>query len=105
MRRGLGLAGRWYAEACGPGGAGCAIGRLSWHAQSLARRGCEAAGAGGEAGVEASGEASEAKVACGVGAGRAGASADVEMRADEANRERSRDAAHFVAAVCGSFFW
>jgi len=37
--RGLGLAGRWCCEACGPGGAGCAIGRLSWHAQSLGRRG------------------------------------------------------------------
>ena len=48
VRRGLALAGRWYGKACGLGGAGCAIGRLSWHAQSLARRGCEAAGAGGE---------------------------------------------------------
>ena len=35
VRRGLGLVGRWYGEARGPGGAGCAIGRLSWHAQVL----------------------------------------------------------------------
>ena len=37
VRRGLGLAGCWCGEARGPaGGAGCAIGRLSWHAQRLA---------------------------------------------------------------------
>mgnify|MGYP002842733021 CR=1 FL=1 len=39
VRRGIGVVGCWYCEARGTGGAGCAIGRLSWHAQSLARRG------------------------------------------------------------------
>ena len=66
------------------------------HAQSLARRGCGAAGAGGEgqrrrssaghgrrAARRRGGErpgGRGVRVACGVGAGRAGASADVEMR-------------------------
>ena len=70
MRRGLGLAWRWYGEARGPGGAGCCGTRkLLW--QLMGRgQGCEAAGAGvfergawaasGEAGVEASGQAGEA---------------------------------------------
>ena len=76
VRRGLGLAGRWCGVARGTGGTGCAIGRLWWHAQSL---GGEAARgralwwrrkiaafergawvAGGEAGMEASGQAGEA---------------------------------------------
>ena len=74
--RGLGLAGRWYGEARGPGGAGCAIGRLSWHAQSRSEARLRGGGrwrrrkaaafergawaAGGEAGVEASGQGGEA---------------------------------------------
>ena len=75
VRRGLGLAGRWYGEARRPGGAGCAIGRFLWHAQSLARGEAarrrvlvEKEGGGvrarawvvGGAGMQASGQAGEA---------------------------------------------
>ena len=74
LRCGIGLAGRWCGEARGPGGAGCAIGRLSWHVQSLGgeaasrralvRRKAAAFERGawvvGEAGMEASGQAGEA---------------------------------------------
>ena len=97
VRRGLGLAGRWYGEARGTGGAGCAIGRLSWHAQSLggeAARRCvlvEKEGGGvrarGLGGGRRGGHGGErpgrrgVQVACVVvGARRAGASADLEMR-------------------------
>ena len=79
-RRGLGLAVRWYGEARGPGGAGCAIGRLSWHAQSL----------GGEAArrralVEKEGGDVRAR---GLGGGRRGGHGEASSQAGEACRWR-----------------
>ena len=62
--------------------------------------------AGGEAGMEASGQAGEAcrwRAALGwLGwAARRGCDEPIERICDEANREKSRDATHFVVAVCG----
>jgi len=100
VRRGLGLAGCWYGEARGPGGAGCAIGMLSWHVQSLGKarlrggvrwwkrkaaafeRGASAAG--GEAGVEASSQL--ARRAGGVRMSGGGPSQPTERQAVRAHR-------------------